>query len=79
MFGKDAIWAGAAVEAHPNIVEKDFEIKILPENSGFGERICRKWPGELAFLREVWYYRTVNIEERSKIGGKWESPFKDIP
>jgi hypothetical protein len=29
--------------------------------------------GELAFLREVWYYyRTVNIEERSEeIDGKW--------
>jgi len=28
--------------------------------------------GELAFLREVWYYRTLNIEERSEIDGKWE-------
>jgi hypothetical protein len=32
--------------------------------------------GELVFLREVWYYRTFNIEERSEIDGK--SPFKDI-
>jgi hypothetical protein len=31
-----------------------------------------KVPGEVAFSREVWYYGTVNMEERSEIDGKWE-------
>jgi hypothetical protein len=30
--------------------------------------------GGLAFSKEVWYYRTFSIKERSEIDDKWEIP-----
>jgi hypothetical protein len=39
LFEKDIIWAGGAVDARPNSVEKGSEIKILPEIYGVGENI----------------------------------------
>ena len=46
--------------------------RIKPNLSG--RSLCRsrvaKVAGELAFLREVWYYGTLSIDERSEIDGK---------
>jgi hypothetical protein len=76
LFGKDVIWSGGAVDARPNTVKKGFEIKILPDICALGENIWQKTTGEISFLTEVWYYRTVNMKERNKIDIIWEIPLK---
>jgi hypothetical protein len=37
-------------------------------------KVFAKLTEKLVFSREVWYHRTVNMEEWSHIEGKWEIP-----